>query len=99
MSLSKIAARNTQSAFLFMGMNINFGVCGRKMDWHLYGVDDPETVEPIALLGGDKFGRDLLGRFLYDSRISLTIWSCWCCLKPLHRITLGWFVRTLRRCS
>ncbi|MBV7330126.1 ABC transporter permease [Chloroflexi bacterium TSY] len=44
-----------------------------RMDWHLYGVDDPETIGPIALLGGDKFGRDLLGRILYGSRISLTI--------------------------
>ena len=44
-----------------------------RMDWHLFGVENAEEVGPIFLLGGDKFGRDILGRALYGGRISLTI--------------------------
>lgn len=44
-----------------------------EMDWHLYGVENPEEVGPIFLLGGDKFGRDIFGRVLFGGRISLTI--------------------------
>ncbi len=44
-----------------------------RLDWHLFGVENAEEVGPIFLLGGDKFGRDILGRALYGGRISLTI--------------------------
>ena len=43
------------------------------MDRHLFGIDDPEEYGPLFLLGGDKFGRDLLARVLDGARISLTL--------------------------
>jgi len=42
-------------------------------DLHLFGVEYPDAVGPIFLLGGDKFGRDIFGRILHGGRISLTI--------------------------
>ena len=40
------------------------------LDRHLFGVDHGEY---LTLLGADKFGRDVLSRILYGSRISLSI--------------------------
>jgi peptide/nickel transport system permease protein len=40
-------------------------------DLHLYGVD--QAAEPVALLGGDAMGRDLLSRIFYGGRISLSV--------------------------
>jgi peptide/nickel transport system permease protein len=44
-----------------------------EMDRHLFGIDEAETAGPFFLLGGDKFGRDLLSRILFGGRISLSI--------------------------
>ncbi len=43
------------------------------MDRHLVGIDNPAEYGPLFLLGGDKFGRDLLARVLQGARISLTL--------------------------
>ncbi len=43
------------------------------MDRHLLGIDQPGEYGPLFLLGGDKFGRDLLARILQGARISLTL--------------------------
>ncbi len=43
------------------------------LDRHLLGIDDPAAYGPLFLLGGDKFGRDLLARILQGARISLTL--------------------------
>lgn len=42
-------------------------------DRHLFGIAEPEAYGPLFLLGGDKFGRDLLARILFGARISLTV--------------------------
>lgn len=42
-----------------------------KTDVHLFGTDDPAI--PIHLFGTDMMGRDVFGRTLYGSRVSLTI--------------------------
>jgi peptide/nickel transport system permease protein len=44
-----------------------------EMDRHLFGIDEAEIAGPFFLLGGDKFGRDLLSRILFGGRISLSI--------------------------
>lgn len=51
-----------------------------ETDVHLYGVDSPAVVYP---LGGDHFGRDVLTRLLYGSRISLFI------VWPVTAVTLA----------
>lgn len=42
-----------------------------ETDVHLFGSEDPE--QPVFLLGADQFGRDMLSRLLYGSRVSLSV--------------------------
>jgi len=55
------------------------------MDLHLIGVDSPAR---IYFFGGDKFGRDVLSRILFGSRISMSIGL----LGILITFTLGLFI-------
>jgi peptide/nickel transport system permease protein len=56
-----------------------------KSDRHLIGVESG----PFFLLGTDKFGRDLLSRILYGSRISLSIGLVGVFLSFVLGLTLG----------
>ena len=58
-------------------------------DRHLIGIDTPEVHGPLFLLGGDKFGRDLLARLLFGGRISLTIGLCGVAIVLVIGLLLG----------
>jgi peptide/nickel transport system permease protein len=58
-----------------------------QSDLHLFGVD--KEAEPIAMLGGDAMGRDLLSRIFYGGRISLSIPLVGVLLSLLIGLTLG----------
>lgn len=58
----------------FFGRGYRYKLLGLiPLDRHLLGVDDPEMVKQLALLGTDKLGRDLWSRLMFATRISLTI--------------------------
>ena len=58
-------------------------------DRHLIGIDSPDVHGPLFLLGGDKFGRDLLVRLLFGGRISLTIGLCGVAIVLVIGLLLG----------
>ena len=58
-------------------------------DRHLIGIDSPDMHGPLFLLGGDKFGRDLLARLLFGGRISLTIGLCGVAIVLVIGLLLG----------
>jgi len=58
-----------------------------KTDIHLFGVD--EEGAPLALLGTDKLGRDLLTRIIYGARLSLSVGLVGVFMSFFIGLTLG----------
>jgi peptide/nickel transport system permease protein len=58
-----------------------------KTDLHLFGVDGEGA--PLALLGTDKLGRDLLTRIIYGARLSLSVGLVGVFLSFFIGLTLG----------
>ncbi len=44
-----------------------------ETDIHLYGLGEEASDMPVALLGTDRLGRDMVSRVLYGARVSLSI--------------------------
>ncbi len=42
-------------------------------DWHLFGIETGDKLQPLFLFGADKIGRDIFSRTIHGARISLSI--------------------------
>lgn len=64
-----------------------FGVL--TLDRHLFGPTDPNSQEPMYLLGADKNGHDILSRIIHGSVVSMTIGLVGVAISLLIAIVLG----------
>lgn len=58
-------------------------------DRHLIGPADPNSEQPVFLLGADKNGRDMLSRIVHGTKVSMTIGLAGVAISLVMAILLG----------
>jgi peptide/nickel transport system permease protein len=58
-------------------------------DRHLIGPTDPNSAQPVFLLGADKNGRDMLSRMIHGTAVSMTIGLVGIAISLVMSILLG----------